>query len=208
MEFPVFTVCPKYSNAFKYAILKKDKLSPSDLRKFNYPKYVDSAKYLEKISYNLSEVIKSISVLVQETSFGNNSTEFILFSSNIKMMNYTDQFYHHFGRCYTFQIPLWIQKLLVNVFPIWLELLIIILIIINFEFQILEIQITTKIKTSIWVHHPGQWLYPDTDSNLNVNLGELEFIILSYSFIYSLPEVHNCGEYNLNSFDYCIKDVC
>ena len=118
MEFPAFTMCPGYSIAFKSHVLKRDKLTPSDLRKFNYPKYVDSAKYLEKISYNLSEVIKSISVLVQETSFGNNSTEFILFSSNIKMMNYTDQFYPKFGRCYTFQIPLWIQKLLVNVFPI------------------------------------------------------------------------------------------
>ena len=63
-------------------------------------------------------------------------------------------------------------------------------------------------KTSIWVHHPGQWLYPDTDSNLNLNLGEMEFIKLSYSLIYSLPEVHNCGEYNLNSFDYCIRHVC
>ena len=117
MEFPAFTVCPEFSSAFKSDVLKKDKLTPSDLRKFNYPKHVDSAKYLEKVSYNLSEVVKNISVNVQENSSGNNSTELILFSSNnIKMMNYTDQFYHLFGRCYTFQIPLWIQKLLVNMF--------------------------------------------------------------------------------------------
>ena len=79
--------------------------------------------------------------------------------------------------------------------------------IINFEFQILDIEINTKITTSIWVHHPGQWLNPDTDSNLNVNLGDMEFIKVSYSLIYSLPEVHNCGEYKINSFDYCIRDV-
>ena len=113
MEFPAFTVCPEFSNAFKSDVLTKDKLTPSDLRKFNYPKYVDSAKYLEEVSYNMTELVKDITVNVQETS-GNNSTEFILFSSNINMLIYSDQFYHLFGRCYTFQIPLWIQKLLVN----------------------------------------------------------------------------------------------
>ena len=86
-------------------------MTPSDLRKFNYPKYVDSAKYLEEVSYNMSELVKDITVKVQENPFGKNSAKFILFSSNIKMMNYSDQFYHLFGRCYTFQIPLWIQKL-------------------------------------------------------------------------------------------------
>ena len=113
MEFPAFTMCPGYSIAFKSHVLKRDKLTPSDLRKFNYPKHVDSATYLEEVCYSISEVVKNISVTVQENSPENDSTQFILFSSNIKMMNYTDQFYHHFGRCYTFQIPLWIQKLLV-----------------------------------------------------------------------------------------------
>ena len=121
MEFPAFTICPGFSNAFKYDILKRDKLTPSDLRKFNYPKYVDSATYLKEVCYNIFEVIKNISVTVQENLSENDSTEFILFSSNnIKVMNYTDQFYHHFGRCYTFQIPSFFHKLLVNIpmFPV------------------------------------------------------------------------------------------
>ena len=114
MEFPAFTVCPEFSNAFKSDVLTKDKLTPSDLRKFNYPKYVDSAKYLEEVSYSMSELVKDITVKIQENPSGISSTEFILFSSNINMLNYSDQFYHLFGRCYTFQIPLWIQKLLVR----------------------------------------------------------------------------------------------
>ena len=71
----------------------------------------------------------------------------------------------------------------------------------------MEIEINTKIKTSIWFHHPDQWLNPETDSTLHVNLGEKEFIKLSYSLVYSIPEVHKCGEYIENSFDYCIRDV-
>ena len=72
----------------------------------------------------------------------------------------------------------------------------------------MEIEINTKIKTSIWFHHPGQWLNPETDSTLHVNLGEMEFIKLSYSLVKSLSEVHKCGEYIENSFDYCIRNVC
>ena len=111
MEFPAFTVCPQYSNAFKCDVLTKDKLTPSDLREFNYPKYVDSAKYLEEVCYNLSEVVKDISVIVQENPSGSHSTFSTSLFSSTKMMNYSDQFYHLYGRCSTFQIPLWIQKL-------------------------------------------------------------------------------------------------
>ena len=100
-EFPVFTICPCYHKSYKPELLSQDGLSVNDMRNFNYPKDKDSAKYLKRVTHNITELIKRISFILAD-----HEDEEVIFDSDSDFLNNTKrQFNRHFGICFTMQIP-------------------------------------------------------------------------------------------------------
>ena len=100
-EFPVFTICPCYHKSYKPELLSQDGLSVNDMRNFNYPKDKDSAKYLKRVTHNITELIKRISFILAD-----HEAEEVIFYSDSDFLNNTKrQFNRHFGICFTMQIP-------------------------------------------------------------------------------------------------------
>ena len=80
-------------------------------------------------------------------------------------------------------------------------------------FQIKTIKFVTKMDTYIYVHHPGQYWNPDSQSKVSLKTKQKNFMEIFYDHTYSLPmkleeNKLTCKEYKKNySLDYCMTDV-
>ena len=113
-EFPVFTICPSYHKSYKPELLSQDGLTIKDIRIFNYPKDKDSAKYLKRVTHNVTDLIKSIAF-----KLANHKNQKLIFDSdNDLLYNTKRQFNSNFGFCFTMQVPQDIQMFKVCIFYI------------------------------------------------------------------------------------------
>ena len=126
-ESPVFTICPLYAKGYKDNLLKeKYGLSTYDIMEFNYPSDVsNSIDFYDKITYNVSEMVKYVKITTQDISPEVKSRHLRLkiFYDKIKGSNgvtydHKDFFTsliatNEFGRCHTLNIKSTIKTHLV-----------------------------------------------------------------------------------------------
>ena len=80
-------------------------------------------------------------------------------------------------------------------------------------FQIKTIKFVTKMDTYIYVHHPGQYWNPDSQSKVSLKTKQKNFMEIFFDHTYTLPKKlegnkATCRQYNKNySLDYCMTDV-
>ena len=68
-ELPVFTICPQYGKGYKENLLKEMyNLTASDMRHFNFPRNEDTKQFFEKATYDLSELVKSVTIITNDES--------------------------------------------------------------------------------------------------------------------------------------------
>ena len=99
---PAFTICPQFEGGYKKKLLKeKYGLTPSDVRNFKYPKDLNNSRlFFEEITYNISELIKSIEI---RTSLQGN---FKLDATKYQHRNlFEETNWLSFGRCFTLELP-------------------------------------------------------------------------------------------------------
>ena len=123
----VFTICPQYGKGYKENLLKeKYNLTGSNMRNFiNYPRNEDSKHFFEKVTYDLSELVKSVKITTNDESPEFNSryitldvnSDGLVLSNGVKYEH--EQFFRNvnwltFGRCYTFQITTDFKELSVS----------------------------------------------------------------------------------------------
>ena len=101
-EFPVFTICPSFDKSYKRELLRQDGLSLKDMHRRNFPKDKDSLSYLKRVTYNVSELIKSISFKLRDRK-----DRGIKYDSESDLLNNTVESNDHsfFGRCFSLTVP-------------------------------------------------------------------------------------------------------
>ena len=74
--------------------------------------------------------------------------------------NWTSQFYPVYGRCFTYNLPNWLQTL-----------------------RVLDIVLELNQSSYIFVHHPGQFLNADSKSKIEGIVGKNLFIDVEHDVI-------------------------
>ena len=99
---PSFTICPQYEGGYKKKLLQdKYELTPTDVRKFKYPKDLNNSRiFFEEITYNITEFIRSIQVVTSKQNFKLDSTNSYRYETFFKETNWLS-----FGRCFTLELP-------------------------------------------------------------------------------------------------------
>ena len=99
---PSFTICPQYEGGYKKKLLKdKYGLTPTDVRKFKYPKdLTNSRMFFKEITYNISEFIESLQVVTSIQNFKLDVTNSYKYETFFKETNWLN-----FGRCFTLELP-------------------------------------------------------------------------------------------------------
>ena len=106
-EFPAFTICPQYEEAYKKDILSQYGSDPGKIRDLIFPKNVNMSanEFFEMVTYSVSEIVKSGKIKVSNKEKpGENPGE-----DTIPMIvddsTWISQTYILFGRCYTYSVP-------------------------------------------------------------------------------------------------------
>ena len=104
-EFPAFTICPQYEEAYKRDILAEYGSDPDKIRKLIFPNNVDipAKDFFELITFSADEIIESMRIKVGVEEKDNPDSNDVLIFANSSL--WTSQTYILFGRCYTYAIP-------------------------------------------------------------------------------------------------------
>ena len=105
---PSFTICPKYSNGFKNDVLDQNySLEIYDVLDFT----IFNGTFFEKITYDLSEIMKWIKIKIKGKYFDSNVIQINFNASGIftkprfKLEAFRLINWHTMGRCYSFKLP-------------------------------------------------------------------------------------------------------
>ena len=105
-EFPAFTICPQYEEAYKRDILSEYGSDPDKIRKLIFPNNVDipAKDFFELITFSADEIIESMRVKkgVAEKENPDTSNDVLIFANSSQWISQT---YILFGRCYTYAMP-------------------------------------------------------------------------------------------------------
>ena len=195
---PAFTICPQYEGGYKKKLLKdKYGLTPTDVRKFKYPKdLTNSRMFFEEITYNISEFIKSLQVVTSIQNFKLDATNSYRYETFFKETNWLS-----FGRCFTLELPnnqtvffFIIESFMydeTNVFP-----------------QVQKLQIVTKIGNYVYVHHKGQFFHLNRPPKIQTDPGEKLFVNMNHELLYSLESLKHQedGQVCLNTNNFALDD--
>ena len=106
-EFPAFTICPQYEEAYKKDILSQYGSDSAAIRGLNFPKNVNMSAndFFDMVTYSISEIVKSGEIKVSNKEKpgkkpGEGKIPIIVDDST-----WISQTYILFGRCYTYAVP-------------------------------------------------------------------------------------------------------
>ena len=106
-EFPAFTICPQYEEAYKKDILSQYGSDPGKIRDLIFPKNANMSAndFFEMVTYSVNEIVKSVEIKVSNKEKpGKNSGEDEV-PIIIDDSTWISQTYILFGRCYTYAVP-------------------------------------------------------------------------------------------------------
>ena len=143
-EFPVLTICPDFDISYKKDVLEKYNLTPSDVRKFRFPKNISlkPIEFLHEATHDLDTLINSIEFefhhLLEQDSENEIAYKGVRYynehgklnkNSNIlkeiplkNFTNWSVVYYHNLGRCYSLEVPKWIKKQQVMAIDFWYQI--------------------------------------------------------------------------------------
>ena len=193
-EFPSLSVCPSYFKAFKKDVLHKHNTSASEVRKLQFPNTEHkSLDFYEMVTLDLTELLQSVELNFHE-NFPNTKTKKLIFLDKNDMMEnpkakieYLDKNHwvqHNWltlGRCYTYSIPQNLRELSVR-----------------------SVTFTTNFDLLVYIHHPGQFWWVDTDTKLPVHTREKSFVDVRHSVVHAMPKI---VEINHTDFLSCSEQM-
>ena len=206
-EFPALTICPDYFEAFKKNELQKFGISKGDIRGFNFMKFnstsLNTLEQYHKVTHNLADVIEKFTISlsralegskVTKVSFINGPTNLIEGSKvKLESLNEKDwitQYYQVFGRCFTYLMPDELR-----------------------ESQVAYIEVTVKMQSLLYIHHPGQFSWIDSDTKVPIIPTQTSFLNTMHQVVHSRPMISKRnGEWTCDpkldkGYDDCLKDA-
>ena len=170
-EFPALTICPDYYEAFKKEELLNLKISKKDIRKFNFTNFpsnnLTTYEQYDKVTHNLQDIIEQFTIAVIEPfetgdrkltrfTYSNDNDEVHDSRDRVEKINEKDwirQYYQVFGKCYTYEMPEMLRKSEVAYIQVWI-----------------------KLQSLLYIHHPGQFFWIDSDTKVPILKAETSFL--------------------------------
>ena len=180
-EFPSITICPDYFEAYNETIIDEYNRTADDIRHFRYPdSRINSLEFFELITHDLQHVLEDLVLYFDEIDpdTGEDRREI----SNLDEVSWSQKNWITLGRCYSFNLPLDFRKLKVGM-----------------------IKVTGKMDLLVYLNHPGQFWWIDTDSKISMPVDQTGFIDVRHSVIYALPT--DTGNEEDNKFPICNNDM-
>ena len=161
-EFPALTICPDYFEAFKEEELTKFNITKRDIRVFDFMKFnstsLDTWEQYQKVTHNLQDIVEKFTISMTKALKGSRHTKVSFINGPMSQIegskeklesldetNWTTQYYQVFGRCFTYKMPDELR-----------------------ESQIAFIEITAKMQSLLYIHHPGQFSWIDSDTKVPI----------------------------------------
>ena len=178
------------------------------MMKMKYPPHNDSAKFFKMTTWEVDEILDYISFNLRKDKIKmvfkepNDETQLKIGREWFWTRNRTS-----LGRCFSFKVPKWIQNkkatyyILSKVKPS-LSIM---------AFQIMSISFMTKIPAYVYVHYPGHYYHPDSQSKISLIKSTRHWAQLNYEITNTLPRKgkKSCRQYPDNyTLDDCFIDVC
>ena len=200
-EFPSLSICADFFDAYKKDMLEKFNSSAKNIRNLRFPNTPDyeSLPFFKLITLNLTELIQSIDFNFHDSFPGTKISHLLLVAQvNEGLMDDThivqkldeDHWVQHnwltLGRCYTYTLPKKLRKLNVRSFTL-----------------------VTNFNLLVYIHHPGQFWWVDTDTKIPVAKNKMCFLDVRHTVVHALPKVINgtnslsCSEKMDFGYDAC-----
>ena len=169
-EFPALTICPDYFEAFRKEELTKFNITKRDIRTFDFIKFnsttLDTLEQYHKVTHNLRDIVQKFTISMTKALKGTKHTKISYIHGPISQIEgskekfetldetkWTTQYYQVFGRCFTYQMPDELR-----------------------ESQIAFVQITAKMQSLLYIHHPGQFSWIDSDTKVPIIPSKTSFL--------------------------------
>ena len=191
-EFPTFTICADYYQAYKPNILKKYSVTPSDIRNhfFTKLKHGNTSTYeiFEEATHELIDIVKFFVIGVKNPmkSSGEYTVNIPLNEDLWKRQNY-----HALGRCYSLKLPI--------------EIL---------ESEVIFARVTVNMQSLLYFHHAGQFFWVDSDNKVPLLMEETWYLNAVHQVGYSRPIEtpekslsFTCSEEMNYGYDSCMARV-
>ena len=106
-EFPTFTICPTYEDAYKSEILSKYDSDTWKIRNLVFPSNVNMSaiEFFEMVTYSVDEIVTSMKIKIGDNGQvqdDKSKSDIMVYPNATEWINQT---YILFGRCYTYTIP-------------------------------------------------------------------------------------------------------
>ena len=145
--FIAFTICPDYGDAYDENVLHYFGSTVNQYRGGNFTLakgVLNNYEAFNKVAYNLSEVVKSITISTADSSRPKVHVKIQAKSENAKLVTKYDS---TFGKCFSLQIDPSVTAL-----------------------GITKIEFNTRLNIYIYLHHPGQYMDVDSKSKASGSL--------------------------------------
>lgn len=184
-EFPALSICADFFDAYKTDILENYDSSPENIRSLKFPNtsYLESLPLFESVTLNLTELIQSVEFNFHEPFPGTKVSHLLLAQEvneendqyMVKTLENEDWIQKNWltlGRCYTYKLPQELRKLNVR-----------------------SITIVTNVNLLVYIHHPGQFWWVDTDTKIPISKHQLSFLDVRHTVVHALPKEVNGTEF-------------
>ena len=180
-EFPTLSICPDYFDSYNEDILKEYNVSTKDIREFKFPNTtLNTLQFFQLATRDLTEILDELILkFYQEVDpeTGQDSMNF----SNPDTDYWIQHNWNTLGRCYSFNLPEKYRR-----------------------FKVRYVTLTSQFNLLIYLHHPGQFWWIDTDTKLPLHVNKTSFIDIRHNVLYALPT--KTGQ-NTDMFPECTDEM-
>ena len=186
LAFPELTICSK--EGYKTDIMLENGIKES-VQYFFFGQWTsnDSLKspeqLFEEIVFRLEDMIQKVWIYTEDLVQGENLIQLKPDEQFCGQDLFEDQFFYGKGKCYKLKAPSCIHKA-----------------------GIVKIRLRFKTSLVIWVHYPGQFLSPNTNTKLHPDVSHFNHVFVSHELVHLLNISDQCvNEYlDFNGFDDCL----
>ena len=181
-EFPTLSICPDYFDAYNENILKEYNVSSKDIREFKFPNTTwNTLEFFQLATRDLEEILDELILKFYVEAVDPESGQDSMNFSNPDKDFWVQHNWNTLGRCYSFNLPEKYRK-----------------------FKVRYVTLTSQFNLLIYLHHPGQFWWIDTDTKLPLHVNKTSFIDIRHNVLYALPTKIS---HNTDMFPECTEEM-